>query len=48
MVTEATRHDVRRLIERGAQLVDVLGAKEYADSHLPGAVNIPLPASERE
>jgi rhodanese-related sulfurtransferase len=42
MVTEVTRHDVQRLIEGGAQLVDVLDAKEYADSHLPGAVNIPL------
>ena len=33
---------VRRLLEQGAQLVDVLDADDYAESHLPGAINIPL------
>lgn len=42
MVTEVTRYDVETLIGRGAQLIDVLEAKEYEDSHLPGAINIPL------
>ena len=42
MVTEVTRHEVRRLAMGGARLLDVLGPDEYADSHLPGAVNIPL------
>jgi rhodanese-related sulfurtransferase len=42
MATEVTRHDVEALMGRGAQFVDVLEAKEYEDSHLPGAVNIPL------
>ena len=42
MATEVTRHEVHRLIDRGAQLVDVLDAKEFEDSHLPGAINIPL------
>lgn len=42
MVAEVTRHDVQRLLDGGAQLVDVLDAKEYEDSHLPGAINIPL------
>ncbi|TMC30040.1 MAG: rhodanese-like domain-containing protein [Chloroflexi bacterium] len=34
--------DVRRLLEQGAQLLDVLGADEFAHDHLPGAINIPL------
>ena len=34
--------EVRRLLEQGAQLVDVLGEDEFARDHLPGAVNIPL------
>ena len=32
-----------RLLDKGAQLVDVLSRKEFEDSHLPGAINIPLP-----
>jgi rhodanese-related sulfurtransferase len=34
--------EVRRLVEDGAQLVDVLPRDEFLDEHLPGAVNIPL------
>jgi rhodanese-related sulfurtransferase len=30
------------LLERGAQIVEVLGRKAYREEHLPGAVNIPL------
>lgn len=33
---------LRRLLDDGAQLVEVLPADEYAEMHLPGAVNIPL------
>jgi len=33
---------LRRLLDDGAQLVEVLPAGEYAEMHLPGAVNIPL------
>ncbi|MEA2199977.1 MAG: phage shock protein [Solirubrobacteraceae bacterium] len=33
---------VRRWLDRGAQLVEVLPQEEYAEEHLPGAVNIPL------
>jgi rhodanese-related sulfurtransferase len=33
---------LRRLLDEGAQLVEVLPAEEYAEMHLPGAVNIPL------
>jgi rhodanese-related sulfurtransferase len=34
--------EVRRLLDEGAQLVEVLPAPEYAEEHLPGAINIPL------
>jgi rhodanese-related sulfurtransferase len=33
---------VRELLDRGAQLVEVLPAAEYRDEHLPGAINLPL------
>lgn len=36
------RGAVQRLVSEGAQLIDVLPAEEYAQQHLPGAVNIPL------
>jgi rhodanese-related sulfurtransferase len=39
---------VRELIDRGAQLVDVLGREEFEESHLPGAINIPLRRIDRE
>jgi len=34
--------EVKQLLDRGAQLVDVLGADEFERDHLPGAINIPL------
>jgi rhodanese-related sulfurtransferase len=39
---------VRRLIEQGAQIVDVLPAQAYAEDHLPGAINLPLRKIETE
>jgi rhodanese-related sulfurtransferase len=36
------RNEVQRLLGQGAQLVDVLPQKEFGDSHLRGAINIPL------
>lgn len=33
---------LKRLVANGAQLVEVLPEAEYADEHLPGAINIPL------
>ena len=33
---------VRRLVEQGAQLVEVLPTSEYEEQHLPGAINLPL------
>ena len=44
MPKEIELGDVRRLIEAGAQLVEVLPAREYEEEHLPGAINIPLKA----
>lgn len=38
----------RLLVEQQAQLVEVLPAAEYEDEHLPGAINIPLKALDRE
>jgi rhodanese-related sulfurtransferase len=42
------RDQVRRLLEEGAQLVDVMPPAEYAEAHLPGALNLPLRRIERE
>ena len=42
------REGVRGLLEEGAQLVDVLPREEYGESHLPGAINIPLKELNRE
>lgn len=42
------REEVQRLIEQGAQLVEVLPKEEYEDEHLPGAINIPLRKIETE
>jgi len=42
MPTEIDRDHVQRLIAQGAQLVEVLPAEEYAEAHLPGALNLPL------
>jgi rhodanese-related sulfurtransferase len=35
---------VKRLLDGGAQLVEVLPPDEFAEEHLPGARNIPLRA----
>jgi rhodanese-related sulfurtransferase len=42
------REDVQRLVEAGAQLVEVLGPQEYKQEHLPEAINIPLGAIDDE
>jgi rhodanese-related sulfurtransferase len=41
MTTSVQREDVQRLIEEGAQIVEVLEAHQFHMAHLPGAVNIP-------
>jgi rhodanese-related sulfurtransferase len=48
MPTSIDREGVRRMLEEGAQLVEVLSAEEYAEEHLPGAINLPLKELGRE
>jgi len=49
MVISADRQKVLRLIEaEGAQVVDVLPPREYDESHIPGAISIPLKQLTRE
>ena len=48
MTRTIDRDEVRRLMDQGAQIVDVLPAPEYAENHLPGAVNLPLRKIEAE
>ena len=42
MATRIDLAQLQRLLDGGAQLVEVLPAAEYTDEHLPGAVNLPL------
>ncbi len=42
MPTDVGLEEMRRLVDEGAQVVEVLPAREYIEEHLPGAVNIPL------
>jgi rhodanese-related sulfurtransferase len=42
MAQEIDRERVRQLMGAGAQIVDVLPAREYGEDHLPGAINLPL------
>jgi len=42
------RDQVQRLMEAGAQVVEVLPVKEYREDHLPGAINLPLRRLEAE
>jgi rhodanese-related sulfurtransferase len=41
MATGINLPELRRLIDR-AQVVEVLPEHEYAEMHLPGAINLPL------
>ena len=45
MYTQADRipcSEARRLVETGAQLIDVRSPQEHAQGALPGSVNVPL------
>lgn len=42
MPTQIDRDEVRRLLDSGAQLVEVLPSPEYEEEHLPGALHLPL------
>jgi rhodanese-related sulfurtransferase len=39
--------DARKLVAAGARLLDVRSPEEYANGHLPGAVNIPVQELDR-
>ena len=41
MFKNASRDEVRRLTDEGAQVVEVLERRQYELAHLPGAVHIP-------
>ena len=45
---EINREEVQRLLTAGAQLVEVLPAKEYGEDHLPRAISLPLRRLEAE
>ncbi|MEO8745362.1 MAG: rhodanese-like domain-containing protein [Candidatus Dormiibacterota bacterium] len=48
MPKEIDRDQVQQLLDRGAQLVEVLPADEYEEDHLVGAINLPLRRLDKE
>ena len=48
MPTPILYPELRRLLDDGAQLVEVLPPEEYAEEHLPDAINIPLKRLDAE
>jgi rhodanese-related sulfurtransferase len=42
MPERVDRDEVRRLVDKGAQLVEVLPSPEFEEEHLPGAIHMPL------
>ena len=42
------REAVRRLLDDGAQLVEVLPVDEYEEDHLPDAISLPLRQIDRD
>ena len=39
---------MRKMVQLGAQLVEVLPREEYEEEHVPGAINITLKELDRE
>lgn len=48
MAAHIDRDRLRELVAAGAQLIEVLPAKEYEEDHLPGARSIPLKNLDRK
>jgi rhodanese-related sulfurtransferase len=48
MPTPVGREQVQRLVEAGAQLVEVLPQEEFDEEHLPGAIHVPLKSLSRD
>jgi len=40
---EVSREEARKMVEEGAQLVDVRAGHEWSAGHIPGARHVPLP-----
>jgi rhodanese-related sulfurtransferase len=47
MATPIDRDRLQQLVAGGAQLIEVLPAREYEEDHLPGALSIPLKKLDR-
>lgn len=47
MPTEILKEQVRDLLSEGAQIIEVLSAKQYQKQHIAGALNIPLEDLDR-
>lgn len=47
MAGNIDRHRLQQLVAGGAQLIEVLPAREYEEDHLPGAQSIPLKKLDR-
>jgi rhodanese-related sulfurtransferase len=39
---EVGRQEVQQLLEKGAQVIEVLPEHEFEEDHLPGAINLTL------
>ena len=49
MTTAISRHELLAMLDDDdTQLVDVLPQREYAEGHLPGAINLPLKKLNRD
>jgi rhodanese-related sulfurtransferase len=48
MPEPVNRDELQTLLHNGAQLIELLGAKEYEHAHIPQAINIPLDKLNRE
>jgi phage shock protein E len=48
MPHEVSRREVQALMQRGAQIIEVLSREEYEEDHLPGAHHIALRRIEAE
>ena len=48
MPTAIGRAELQRLVENGAQLLEVLPKEEYDEEHLPAALHLPLKTLTRQ
>ena len=48
MTVQISLEELLELIERGAQVVEVLTDDDYAPAHIPGAINLPLRQRDEE